>query len=376
MELRNNGTDAWTATVNGSFTFPAPVSSGLTYDVTVSSQPLLQNCSIANGQGVATSDVSNVNVACSGNVQVSTFAGTGVSGSSDGAGSSAMFDHPAGIAADSAGFIYVTEYRGGRVRKIAPDGTVATVATGLANPLGMAWVNGDLYVAVASQHKIIKIAPNGSISDFAGAGVAGDADGAGATATFNQPFGLASGPLGDLYVTDFIGSRIRKIAPDGTVSTLAGSGVRGFADGSAGSAQFAYPYGIAVDRDGNVYVGDDGNRRVRKISPAGAVSTLAGTGASGSVDGDQASATFRSTAGLAVAADGSVLVSENLGHRIRKITPAGTVSTVAGTGTRGMNDGDAATASFNDPKGAVLGSDGALYVVEEAGQKVRKISAR
>jgi sugar lactone lactonase YvrE len=201
------------------------------------------------------------------------------------------------------------------------------------------------------------------VSTFAGSGEIGSADGDGTAAEFFGPHGIAIDATGNLYVADLGNHIIRKITPDGTVTTLAGSGISGFADGIGTAAQFSGPQGIALDAAGNIYVADQATQRIRKITPAGVVSTLAGSGvhvpfagvAGGFADGDGATAKFYLPKGVAVDASGNVFVADNVNHRIRKVTPAGIVTTLAGS-TLGSADGPGTTAQFNRPSGIAIDS--------------------
>jgi hypothetical protein len=193
---------------------------------------------------------------------------------------------------------------------------------------------------------------------LAGSGNEGFADGAGAAAQFNEPIGVSVDGEGNIIIADFSNHCVRKITPEGTVSTIAGSGNEGFADGTGASAQFNCPYGVAVDGGGNVIVTDLGNHRVRKITPDGNVSTLAGSGREGFADGAGAAAEFDSPYGVAVDGEGSIIIANCGNHRVCKITPDGTVSTLAGSGSAGFADGAGATAQFNLPDGCCRGWQG------------------
>ena len=316
--------------------------------------------------------------------RVSTFAGDGSPGARDEqAAARARFADPFGVAVDAAGNVYVAD--GGasnRVRKVTPQGAVSTLA----------------------------------------GGAEGYADGVGAGASFNTPSGLAIDARGNLYVADTGNNRIRKVTPDGAVSTLAGDGRAGYADGPAASARFDAPLGVAVDKAGNVYVADTYNDRVRVVTRDGSVRTLAGGAAPGYTDGPAAIALFDTPAGVAVASDGSVIVADTGNDRLRKVTPDGQVSTlnfaaegltepaldspvglaltrdnfiyateqgrgrvwqiapdgrahlIAGAG-RGFADGDGRTeARFNQPAGLALDAAGALYIADAANYLVRKIA--
>jgi glucose/arabinose dehydrogenase len=182
---------------------------------------------------------------------------------------------------------------------------------------------------------------------------------------------------GNLYVTDRQNHTIRKITPAGVVTTLAGTaGSYGSADGTGADARFYYPYGVAVDGDGNVYVADTINHTIRKITPAGVVTTLAGTaGAVGSTDGTGADARFNEPYGVAVDGDGNVYVTDRYNHTIRKITPAGVVTTWAGAeGESGFVDGIGRAAFFDYPSGVAVDGDGNVYVADNSNHAIRKVT--
>ena len=205
----------------------------------------------------------------------------------------------------------------------------------------------------------------------------GTADGSANDARFHYPTGLVSDPAGNLYVCDTFNHTIRKVAPDGSATTLAGlAGVSGTADGIGAAARFNNPQGIAIDAARNLYVADRLNFTVRKITPAGAVTTLAGLArSSGSTDGTGGGARFNNPWGIAVAADGTVYVSDRLNHTIRKVTANGDVTTCAGlVGTVGSTDGPALDARFNFPSGLTLGPDGSLFVADSNNYTVRRIA--
>ncbi len=205
------------------------------------------------------------------------------------------------------------------------------------------------------------------------AGITGSADGAGVAARFNSPFGVAVDAAGNIYVADRNNHAIRKITPEGAVSTLAGlAGVSGSTNGAGSSARFAFPEGIAVDGSGNLYVADSANCTVRKITPDGTVTTLAGlAGVRGSVDGTGAEARFTAPSGMGVDTKGSVYVSDNT--TVRKISPQGAVSTLAGlAGVSGSVDGAGTNARFNGTFGIAVDKSTQVYVVDS--NSVRKIT--
>jgi sugar lactone lactonase YvrE len=317
--------------------------------------------------------------------KVSTLAG-GEEGFADGVGGDAMFFDPFGIASDVAGNLYVADFGNHRIRKITPAGEVRTFAGGeegfadgigsdamFSGPFGIASdAAGNLYVADGGNHRIRKVTPTGEVSTFAG-GEAGFADGIGSDAKFFGPAGIASDAAGNLYVAEMGNNRIRKITPAGEVSTLAG-GERGFADGVGSDAMFRGPVGIAIDAAGNLYVADMDNNRIRKITPAGKVSTLAG-GEAGFAKGIGSIAKFNCPSSIAIDAAGNLYVADGGNHRIRKITPAGEVSMLAG-GEKGFADGFGSGARFNNPAGIAIDAAGNLYVADFGNGLIRKIEIR
>lgn len=196
----------------------------------------------------------------------------------------------------------------------------------------------------------------------------------GAQAAFSDPFGIAVAADGTVYIADAgENNRIRKIAPDGTVMTLAG-GSEGFADGTAAAASFNTPSGLAVSKDGSLFVADTGNNRIRKITPEGQVSTIAGDGTAGYADGPAAQAKFNGPIGVAVDQRGNIFVADTYNDRIRMITTDGQVSTVAGHGTPGFADGDRRVALFDSPCGIITAADGSLIVADTGNDRLRKIT--
>jgi hypothetical protein len=302
---------------------------------------------------------------------------------------------PTGVAVDAAGNVYVADTLNQTIRKITPAGVVSTLAglvgsagstdgTGSAarfnHPVGVAVdAAGTVYVADGFNHTIRKITPAGVVSTLAGlAGSPGSTDGTGSAARFNGPFGVAVDVAGNVYIGDSGNHTIREITPAGVVSTLAGlAGNRGSTDGTGSAARFFQPTGVAVDAAGNVYVADFSNNTIRKITPAGVVSTLAGlAGSIGSTDGTGSAARFNQLAGVAVDATGNNVYVADLGNQtIRKITPAGVVSTLAGlAGSAGSTDGTGSAARFSDPAGIAVDAAGDVYVADMNNSAIRKIT--
>lgn len=320
-----------------------------------------------------------------------TLAGSGLPGANDGAAAAASFRLPSGVASDAHGNLYVVDQLNHKIRKITAAGMVSTVAgTGSPGaddgigvqasfrfPLGVAVdAAGNVYVADTDNHMIRKIATNGEVTTVAGNGTSGSADGTGPGASFSLPVGVAADATGNLYVADVLNHKIRKITPIGEVSTFAGSGSIGSANGAGTAASFTFPQGVAVDGAGNVYVADTDNHRIRKITPGGEVSTLAGSGLPGSADGTGAAASFNLPHGVAVDAFGNIYVADRFNFKIRRITPAGVVTTLAGISTFGSVDGIAAVASFNEPVGVTVDAFGNIYVADNNNNKIRKIVAQ
>jgi sugar lactone lactonase YvrE len=321
---------------------------------------------------------------------VSTFAGSGLAGSTNGTGIAASFYFSQGVCADATDNIYVADYGNNRIRKITPTGVVSTFAgtgafgstDGLGSAASFNYPNGvcadasgNIYVADTDNHKIRKISPTGVVSTFAGtSGPAGSTDGIGTVAKFNEPKGICVDGSGNIYVADSKNNKIRKITLAGLVSTFAGTGGFGTINGIAIGATFNRPNGICVDASNNIYVVDGGNQKIRKITPAGIVSTFAGTGAMGSTDGIGTVAKFTNPTGICVDAFDNIYVADNYNQKIRKITPTGIVSTFAGTGAIGSINAIGAAASFNYPAGVCTDASGNIYITDSQNNIIRKIT--
>jgi len=328
-----------------------------------------------------------------------TFAGN-PPGSEIGTGKAARFDGPFGTAVDNAGNIYVADSNNNTIRKITPAGVVSTLA-GLAGmegsndgqgaearffgPKGVAVDGaGNVYVADSGNHTIRKITPNGNVSPVAGApGIRGCTNGTGGAARFNFPTGIAVDGNGNLYVADNVNNTIRKITAAGEVTTLAGApppAPPGSDEGLGTAAQFDGPFGIAVDSGGNLYVTDSRNHKIRKITPAGVVSTLAGSGKKGTTtDVCGTAAQFDAPLGVAVDSADNVYIADTFNQTIRKITSSGCVSDLAGVanedpGGGGSADGIGPAAQFDKPSGIAVDSAGVLYVGDTHNNTIRKIT--
>jgi len=310
------------------------------------------------------------------------FAGTGTpgAGGDGGPAASAQLYSPAGLAVDRAGALYIADTVNLRIRKVS-GGLISTVpnATGFsALPTGLAVDSaGDLYVAVSGTRQILKLTLGG-LRAFAGTGTLGySGDGGPATsARLTDPQDLAFDGAGYLYIAD--ARRVRKIAGSGLISTVAGDGnFRLPGDGGlATAAHLTGPAGLALDASGNLYLTD--GRRVRKLSKAGLISTVAGTETGGtSADGGPATAaSLSSPAGLASDASGNLWIADSSENRVRKVSAAGVINTVAGGGrSSALEDGVPATSvSLISPKGVALDKDGNLYVADTGNHLVRKVT--
>ncbi|MBM4343907.1 MAG: SMP-30/gluconolactonase/LRE family protein [Deltaproteobacteria bacterium] len=319
---------------------------------------------------------------------VVTVAGSGSAAYQDGAAGSAAFHYPLGVEIAANGVAFVADTSNHRIRAIAADGSVSTLAgsgnPGFAEGKGVqAWFSAPadlalgptntLYVVDRDNHAVRLVAADGTVTSLAGNGSAGYIDDTGAKARFNTPYSIAVTPAGVAYLADYGNHRIRKITPQGKVTTLAGS-TNGYADGTGNKAQFSLPIGVGLDSQGNVYVGDYNNHRIRKVTPEGVVTTVAGSGIAGLLDGDLANARFQYPWGIAVGQDGAVYVADRYNHRVRKIA-GGQVTSWAGSGTAGWLDGAAPQARFHYPDNVALDGQGWLWVADAHNHRIRKARA-
>lgn len=315
---------------------------------------------------------------------VKTFAGTGKSAHTDGPVASASFSWPTGLAWDNTGGLLVADQNNDVIRRIY-NGMVATFAgTGspgvkdgpvakaeFFEPSGVAVdAKGDVFVTDTFNDRIRKIS-GGLVSNLAGTGAPGLKNGAAATARFNQPYGIVADGKGNIFVGDQGNHTIRRITA-GMVYTFAGTGSPGSANGNAASAKFFSPAGVALDHKGSLLVADEDNDVIRRIN-AGMVSTMAGSNWPGHTDGPVKTAEFYAPQGMAVDATGKVFVADTDNNVIRMIH-AGKVTTVAGTGTQGFADGPGKTAQFDTPTDVVVGAKGEVYVADQGNNRVRVIS--
>lgn len=312
---------------NGVQTLSDPIPEGTSYALTVRTQPTGQTCTVTNGTGTVHANVTDVQVTCVSATRTYATVSTLVSQASG------SLTYAEGIAADAS---------------------------------------GNLYVADMMAHVIRKVTPAGVVTTFAGSGSQGSADGTGTAASFNYPDSLAVDGSGNVYVADTSNNMVRKITPAGVVTTLAGATTQGSIDGTGSAARFWMPSGLAIDASGNVYVSDGNNNMIRKITPAGVVTTLAGSTTSGHADGTGTAASFNFPRGIAVDSAGNVFVADAWNYMVRKITPAGVVTTVAGSTTSGSTNGIGTAATFSSPHGIALDASGNLYVTDA--DMIRKIT--
>jgi trimeric autotransporter adhesin len=321
---------------------------------------------------------------------ISTVAGTGVYGyTGDGAmATTAEMAGPWGISLDSSGNIYIADFWNYRVRKVSSSGTITTIGgngvysfSGDGDPAANAELNGpravavdpagNVYVADTQNNRVRQIKTSGVINTFAGNGATGSSgDGGPATgAQLTQPQALATDSAGNVYIADTVNNRIREVAPNGVITTIAGTGTAGYSGdgGPAASAQLNSPRGMAADAAGNLYIADFNNNVVRKISN-GTITTVAGNGSLGfSGDGGPAtSAQLHNPVSVAVDLAGDLYISDLQNYRIRMVTPNGVINTIAGNGTSAStgDGGPAISAQLAAPGSLAVDSSGNLYVAD------------
>ena len=428
----SNGTDTLSPVAGAlAFTFAVPVAEGGAYAVAVKTQPTGATCSVGSGSGtMGTSDVASVQVTCAANAYhvggtISGLNGAGLvlANGTDtvsppanatsfaltqtvafgGTYSVTVQQQPAGQTCTVAGTFPATMGAGdvtnisvscaattglqlvvGQLSCPSPasvdgNGSAASVPAGE----GMVFDgSGNLYVVGGNSKVVRKITPAGDVTTLAGKyGVSGSADGTGGNARFDYPQGIALDNIGNLYVDDYYS--IRKVTMAGVVTTLAGlANAPGFIDGTSATARFSQTKSLVTDTSGNAYIVDSANNVIRKMTPAGVVTTFAGGGspggtASGFVDGTGTAARFSAPVGLAIDASGNLYVADYLNWAIRKITPAGVVSTLAGGGPAnpGFADGAGSAARFGGTTDLAIAPGGGIYVLDQSFAAVRLVSA-
>jgi serine/threonine-protein kinase len=354
---------------------------------------LLVSCSKTSSLNSGTGNDSTGLYGSNSSGSVSTLAGNGNVGYVDGVDSLAQFNSPIAVAVDTAENVYVVDLQNYAIRKITPTGQVSTLAgngnEGYINgpgttaefqsPNGIAVdAQGNVYVSEGTgddDNRIRKITPAGLVSTFAGKGKFGFEDGLAANSKFFNPGGLAFDVQGNLYIADEYNNRIREITATGVVSTVAGNGIQGSFDGQGDSSEFSVPTDVTVDANGNVYVADYDDSRIRKISSSSVVSTLAGSDNTGTQNGTGAAARFVSPVAVAVDGQGNVYETDGINNSsIRKITPAGVVTTLTGSVNGGFMDGPLSKALFSSPSGLAIDKKGNIYVADEVNNRIRKIT--
>lgn len=331
---------------------------------------------------------------------IATIAGDGTTAFSGDGGpaTAAGLNHPRTLVLDSSGNLYISDVDNLRIRRVTPAGIISTVAgnglpgssgdggpavnASLSSMLGLALDNaGNLYIADAGNRRVRKVTPAGIISTIAGTGVQGfSGDGGPATsAQLNTPASVLFS-AGNLYISDSSNQRIRRISSDGTITTVAGNGVTGFSGdgGPATGAALAFPLGMAMDSIGNLYFADGNNNRVRRISPAGVITTVVGNGV-GHFAGDQGpaiSASLDVPEDVAFDSAGNLFIADAGNNRVRKVDNSGIISTLAGVGDNGFSgDGGPATeAMLNFPWGLTTDAAGSVYIADRVNSRVRVVS--
>jgi len=333
---------------------------------------------------------------------VTTVAGNGVVGNTDGTNGTVRFNFPQGVAVDSGGNVFVADTRNHSIRMLTPVGTnwVATTLAGSAtngagyadgtnsaalfnNPNDVAVDStGNLFVADWGNHSIRKLTPVGTnwvVTTVAGNGVGGYVDGTNSAARLRNPGSLAVDTNNNVFVADTYNNAIRKLTPVGTnwvVTTVAGTGSTGSADGTNSAARFYIPYSLAVDSAGKIFVADTYNSTVRQVTPVGAnwvVTTLVGMAKStGKGDGLGNAARFNSPQGVALDTSNNLYVADTSNHLLRQVTTGGVVMTLAGNGSSGSADGTNSAARFSNPYGVAVDSTGSVMVVDTGNHTIRK----
>ena len=330
---------------------------------------------------------------------ITTAAGTGSAGynGDNHVPTSAKLDSPSGVAIDGTGKLYIADTGNDRIRRVAASGDLVTWAgTGTPGfsgdggvgtsaaidaPLGIAFdASNTAYFADRDNHRVRRVSSGGTITTFAGRSHFGGDGGPATAAQLDFPFGVAVDSADNVYIADWGNHRIRKVNGGGIVTTIAGNGSFGNSGdgGPATSAQLSGPIDVAVDGAGNVYIADFTNDRVRKVTPAGTITAFAGTGTAGfSGDGGPAtSAQLNSPTGLEVDDAGNVYVADIGNNRVRRITPGGTITTVAGSATAGFcgDGGPATSACLNDPIDVAIDDSGNMFIAEYGGHRVRRVA--
>jgi sugar lactone lactonase YvrE len=318
---------------------------------------------------------------------VTTFAGSGAPGHDDGFGADASFFEPDAITIGNDGNLYISEFNGNRVRKIITATREVITIAGNDNPdfgvngstdtSSSLWgptsvlfdSSGNLYIADSGNSRIRKMTSDGELITVSN-NVQGETN-----PSLISPYQISFDSSGILYMADFGGNRIMKMDSSGDITIVAGSGTTDFADGNGTEASFNRPPGVIVGPGNNLFVADSGNHRIRKINTSsGEVTTVAGSDTVGDNDGNGTNASFMFPTELAFDNAGNLYISDVVNNKIRKMDTAGNVTTIAGSGLSGSDNGPAASASFNGPGGIAVDNAGNIYVPDVYNNLIRKIS--
>jgi sugar lactone lactonase YvrE len=331
---------------------------------------------------------------------ITTVAGTGNPGyaGDGGAATASQVNHPQGVVADALGNLFIADSQNARIREIKPDGTISTVAGtgqfGFSGDGGSALnaqldasgvavdAAGNLYIADGNNGRVRKVSANGTITTVAGTGqltYSGDG-GPAIAAGIGSVSSIAVDSTGNLYIAAPLSARIRKVSVDGTITTVAGNGLSGYSGdgGLATNASLNNPFGVGLDSAGNIYIADSTNGRIRKVTPNGTITTVAGGQSFGNL-GDGGPATSANLAfpeGMAVDVFGNLYIADTDNHRIRLVGIDGTIKTVAGTGNSAFSgdDGPATKADLNFPNGVAVDTAGNVYVADSVNNRIRKLT--
>jgi len=331
---------------------------------------------------------------------ITTIAGTGEGGfgGDGGPAAAAQLNSPNGVAVDSAGNLYIADINNHRIRRVHPSGVITTIAGTLSSgfsgdggpavavrlslPTGVAVDGtGNLFIAQSLNDRIRQVDPSGIITTIAGTRqkrFSGD-NGPATQARLHDPFGLAADNAGNLFIADSNNDRIRRVDPSGVVTTIAGTGERGYSGdgGPAVAARLSRPAGVAVDGAGNLFIVDNWNHCVRRVTPFGTITTIAGTGAWGfsGDNGPAVSAQLAYPQDVAVDGAGNLFIVDTRNHRIRRVDPTGAITTVVGTGERGYSGdgGPAVTARLNYPGGIAVDRAGNLLIADNWNSRIRRV---
>jgi uncharacterized repeat protein (TIGR01451 family) len=331
---------------------------------------------------------------------ITTVAGNGAYGFSGegGAATAARLEAPEGVAVDASGNLYIADSSNARIRSVNSSGVITTWVGGATNDGGLGIFGllnqpwgvvrdsaGNTYIADTYNHRVRKVAANGTIATVAGTGVSGFVGdkGAATSAQLNLPNGLALDSAGNLYIADTNNSRVRKVDSSGNITTVAGNGICCASTGDGGpatSAGIGAPYGLAVDSSGNLYISDVDNSVVRKVAASGTITTVAGQTDSFGYSGDGGpaiSAKLFGPYGLAVDASGNLYIADRFNYRIRMVSTSGVITTVAGNGNccYGGDGGAATSAQLYAPSGVAVDASGNLYIADTYNERVREVIA-